>query len=234
MTSRSILLATLCWAAVASAAVPDASVVKVRAVAANGEVSWGSAIVIAPLRAATACHVTRHATMIEIVHGATRWVARAQEGDAVHDLCVLTVEGLPLPAVQLRPTQTLEPGERVTAAGFEHGGTSLVLRGGTVKGLYRYDGGMMIRTSAAFDFGSSGGGLFDEAGNLVGLLAFRARTGRDLCFALPSEWLHANSVVAAKFVSIDAESPKLAFWEYSATDRPAFLGVALRDSRESP
>lgn len=233
--ARSIALAALLWWATgpAHAGVPEASVVKLRAIASDGEVKFGSAVVIAPERLATACHVTRHAATIEISQGSARWLADWQTGSAVNDLCVLTVKDLKLPAVRMRAAQDLMRDERVIAAGFEHGGTALVTAIGTVKSLYRYDEGMVIRTSAAFDFGSSGGGLFDEAGNLVGLLAFKARTGTDLRFALPSEWLFPGGVVAAKFEPIDAASSASAFWEGSATNRPEFLGVALREASET-
>jgi S1-C subfamily serine protease len=231
--SRFIALATFFWTGIAFAAVPEASVVKVRAVAADGEIKWGSAVVIAPERLATTCHVTRRAATIEILHGDDRWIVRKQEGSAVHDLCVLTVEGLRLPAVHMRAAYEVAVGERVTAAGYEHGG-SLVVHWGTVKKHYAYDDGMVIRTAAAFDFGSSGGGLFDEAGNLVALLSFRARNGGDLRFALPSEWLDPLSVVATKFGPIDPSSPRPAFWERTAPERPDFLGAALREGRESP
>jgi S1-C subfamily serine protease len=220
------------WAGVAPAGVPEASVVKVRAITSDGEIKWGSAVVVGPSRLATTCHVTRRATTIEISHGGERWLVGTQTGSPVHDLCVLTVEGLDLPSVRVRAAQDLLAGERVVAAGFEHGGSALVSTVGTVKNLYPYDEGTVIRTSAAFDSGSSGGGLFDEAGNLVGLLAFRARSGSDLRFALPSEWLEAGSTVAAKFEPIDPASPASAFWERPAPNRPAFLGAALREARE--
>ncbi len=226
-------LALFCLGGATLAGVPDASVVKLRAVSADGEAKWGSAVVVAPGRLATTCHVTRRAATIEVARGGDRWIARAQAGSTIHDLCLLTVDGLDLPAVRTRAASDLAPGERVTAAGFEHGRDALATATGTVKGLYRYDGGMVVRTSAAFDFGSSGGGLFDEEGNLVGLLAFKARTGTDLRFALPAEWIGADSIVGASFEPIDAAASALAFWERPAPNRPAFLGAALREARES-
>jgi S1-C subfamily serine protease len=224
-------LALLAPGGIVRADVPGDSVAKVRAVAADGEVKWGSAVVVAPGRLATACHVTRRAATIEIAHGERRWIGHTQSGSALHDLCVLTVEGLDLPPARLRASRDLAPGERVVAAGFEHGGAALVVAPGVVKALYPYDEGNVIRTSAVFDLGASGGGLFDDAGNLVGLLAFKARTGSDLRFALPSEWLAPDSAVAATFVPVDPASPGGAFWERPAPDRPEFLGAALRDAR---
>ncbi len=231
--NRALAFLPLLWCAGGPlhAAVPEASVVKIRAVASDGKVSFGSAVVVAPETVATACHVTRYATKIEISQGSARWLADSQAGSAVHDLCVLTVKDLNLPAVHVRRAQDLKQNEHVFAAGFEHGGAVLVTAMGTVKSLYRYDGGMVIRTSASFDFGSSGGGLFDEAGNLVGVLAFKARTGTDLRFALPSEWLVSGSAVAANFEPIDPASAVSAFWERPAPNRPAFLGVALREAQ---
>lgn len=232
--TRLVVLVPLLWSmgGTAHARVPEASVVQIRAVAADGAVDFGSAVVIGPQRLATACHVTRHATRIEVSRGGERWLAGDGTGSPTHDLCVLTVPGMRLPAVTMRRARDLAPGERVIAAGFEHGGSALVRADGAVKSLYSYDGGAVIRTSAAFDFGSSGGGLFDEAGNLVGLLAFRARTGTDLRFALPSEWLAPDSLVATSFEPISAATSAIAFWERPSANRPEFLGVALREAAE--
>jgi S1-C subfamily serine protease len=60
-------------------------------------VKLGSGVVIGAERVATACHVTRHASTIEIALGSERWVAQSQVGSLDHDLCILTV-----PAAELR------------------------------------------------------------------------------------------------------------------------------------
>ena len=120
-------------------------------------------------------------------------------------------------------------GEIVTAIGFQ-GGERAVENRGSVAALYAYDDGQVIRTSAQFDFGSSGGGLFDQAGNLVGILAFKARAGDNLRFVLPTEWLSPASKVASAFVRVIPTSKGAAFWEGSPNDRPAFLGVAKSEA----
>lgn len=219
-------------AAVAAARADDfaASVVRIRAVASDGTTKFGSGVVIEPGRIATACHVTRSSRTIEILLGEKRWIAQSASGSPLHDLCVLHVPDVDVPAARIRGTQELRPGERVIAAGFQGGGAELVVGRGAVAALYAYDDGLVIRTTAAFDFGSSGGGLFDEAGNLVGLLAFKARAGDNLRFALPTEWLSPASVVAAAFTPIDAASMTSAFWERTQGERPAFLGVAMREA----
>jgi serine protease Do len=208
---------------------PAASVVRVRAVGTDGSVKFGSGVVIAPGQVATACHVTRGATTIEVEHAGKRSTADAQHGSPYHDLCLLSVQAVDAPAVPARRSGDLSPGETVIAIGFEGGG-KVVENAGSVAALYDFDEGRVIRTSAAFDFGSSGGGLFDQDGNLVGILAFKARTGANLRFALPTEWLSPVSHVAGAFISVAASEKGAAFWEGSRDNRPAFLGVARSEA----
>ena len=207
-----------------------ASVVRVRAIGADGSVRLGSGVVIGAERVATACHVTRHATSMDITYGKERWVAQTQVGSLNHDLCVITVPAAQLPTARIRRSEDLRPGEPVIAAGFQGGGADLVVSRGTVAALYQYDGGQVIRTTAAFDFGSSGGGLFDAAGNLVGILSFKGRSGENLRFALPPEWLSTDGTVSRAFARIEPTLARSAFWERPGGDRPAFLGVAMREA----
>ena len=207
------------------------TVVSLAFLGADGTTRYGSGVVIGPGQVATACHVTRGATKIEIDHGAKRSLVDAQAGSQYHDLCLLSAQSVDAPAAAMRPSADMEPGEIVTAIGFE-GGQHAVENRGSIAALYAYDGGQVIRTTATFDFGSSGGGLFDQAGNLVGILAFKARTGTKLRFALPTEWLSPASKVASTFVSVIPTSKDAAFWEGSPNHRPAFLGVAKSEAEK--
>ena len=205
------------------------SLVKVRAVAADGSVSNGSAVVIATNLLATACHVTREAKTIEVTHRDRSWSATVESGSLTHDLCLLSVPDLDLPPVAIRGSASLQIGERVTASGFPGGG-DLAVRDGVVEGLYAYDGGQVIRTSATFDAGASGGGLFDAEGALVGLLAFRARSGAKLHFALPADWVLPGSMVSSLLGSVAVSAQRSAFWERPRASQPPFLGHALREA----
>ena len=205
------------------------SLVKVRAIAADGSQSFGSGVVIAADLLATACHVARDAKTIEVAHGAERWVATVESGSLTHDLCLISVPKLDLPAVAIRGSESLRPGERVVAAGFPGGG-DLAVHGGVVEGLYRYDGGNVIRTSATFEAGASGGGLFDEEGALVGLLAFKARSGARLHFALPADWALPGSMVASLLGPVAISTQRSAFWERPRGLQPPFLGHAILEA----
>jgi len=101
---------------------------------------------------------------------------------------------------------------------------------GTVEGLYPFDGGNVIRTSATFDAGASGGGLFDEEGALVGLLAFKARSGARLHFALPADWALPGTTVSALFGPVASSTEHIAFWERPHATQPFFLGHAILEA----
>ena len=205
------------------------NLVKIKAVAADGSRTFGSGVVIAANLLATACHVTREATTIEVTHGARRWDASIESGSLAYDLCLISVPNLNLPAAAIRASRSLQLGERVTAAGFPGGG-DLAVHDGVVEGLYRYDGGNVIRTSATFDVGSSGGGLFDEEGALVGLLAFKARSGTKLHFALPADWALPGTMVSSLLGPIAVSSHRSAFWEQPRAAQPPFLGHAILEA----
>jgi serine protease Do len=206
---------------------PDfgASVLKVRATNTDGSVSLGSGIVFEAGKVATNCHVTRRATHIVVLDAAEskEWTVRSQRRDVHHDLCILSVPGI-APEVALA-VELGEPriGQFVYAAGYPNGG-KLAINRGEVTGLHAYEGAKIIRTSAPFDYGASGGALFDRDGRLLGILTFKARAGDAYHFVLPVKWLAAKS---------DAAEAEQAFWEGPRESQPYFLrALALEIDRK--
>jgi hypothetical protein len=49
--------------------------------------------------------------------------------------------------------------------------------------------GKVIQTTAPVSPGSSGGGLFDVDRKLVGIVTFQQRSGQNLNFAVPADWI---------------------------------------------
>ena len=68
-------------------------------------------------------------------------------------------------------------------------GLSLTFTAGIISALRPALGSVLIQTDAAVSPGSSGGGLFDRAGRLIGMPCFQLQEGQHLNFALPVDWI---------------------------------------------
>ena len=77
-------------------------------------------------------------------------------------------------------------GERVYTVGAPQG-LELSLAEGIVSSKRTIDGGRFIQTSAPMSSGSSGGGLFDAYGHLVGITTSILKNSQNLNFAIPAE-----------------------------------------------
>lgn len=117
-----------------------------------------------------------------------------------------------LPAVQLGSSEALKIGQRVYAVGSPIG-LELTLSEGVVSGFRGVKNGRYIQTTAAISPGSSGGGLFDDEGRLIGLVTFYFKDGQQLNFAAPVDWIPGASqkqpdlrATPAKFVTPRATS----------------------------
>lgn len=94
-----------------------------------------------------------------------------------------------LKPVQIGSSRTLKVGETVFAIGAPQG-LELSLSEGIVSSIREEEDRRYIQTTAAISPGSSGGGLFNADGKLVGITAFTFKHGQTLNFALPIEWLN--------------------------------------------
>src|SRR5579883_1648850 len=173
------------------------SVMVVESLNARGAVvAFGSGVVIAPGCVITNRHVIEDGVSFRVVHSARKWPAKLMKVDPDHDLAELSVAGLDAPAVTVLDSSKLEVGETVYAIGAPEG-LELTISEGLISGLRDFDKGRVIQTSAAISPGSSGGGLFDTQGRLVGITTFYLKEGQSLNFALPAEWTTALNRQAA-------------------------------------
>jgi len=123
------------------------------------------------------------ATNRHVVEGACRIIVTLHDGQTVEakvvwmssivDVAFLTIQaGRALPAATMAGDQNLKLGQRVIAIGNPVG-LGISVTAGVVSGLDRnikqspYDD--FIQTDAAINHGNSGGPLFDEAGEVVGM-----------------------------------------------------------------
>lgn len=148
-----------------------------------------------------------------------------------HDLCLLAVPGLEAGAVPLGRAGRLVVGEAVVAMGFT-GGNVLSSAFGAVENLHRLDGANVVQCDAKFTSGASGGGLFNEAGALVGILMFRLRGSGPQFFAVPVEWFEAWIGVGEAYDPV-APVAGVPFWARPAQALPRFMqaGTLEAESR---
>jgi S1-C subfamily serine protease len=113
--------------------------------------------------------------------------ATLKAGDPDKDLCLLSAPGLAAKPARQGRAAALKVGEPVYAVGAPQG-LELSLSEGIVSQL-RGGPPPIIQTTVAISQGSSGGGLFNAQGELVGITTFYLEEGQSLNFALPVEWL---------------------------------------------
>ena len=161
----------------------------------------GSGVVVGTHEVVTNCHVLERAADVEVRQAADwsggesyRMAAWPIARDEDRDLCLLFLEELSLPpaakVVRLGAAKALSVGEEVFAVGAP-AGLELTLSRGIVsqlRGAFGKRSAPLIQTDAAISPGSSGGGLFNQAGELVGITTFKRR-GENLNFAMPAEWV---------------------------------------------
>lgn len=165
------------------------SVARVNVMDGSGRaIAFGSGVVIDQGTVLTSCHVATRGTALTVKFSDGLKPATIQLADEALDLCRLSVPELNAPAVAIGTVEGLRTGQRVYAVGAPMG-LDLTISEGIVSSLRNVDEGTVIQTTAPISPGSSGGGLFDVSGRLVGIMTFQHRYGQNLNFALPADWI---------------------------------------------
>lgn len=150
----------------------------------------GSGVVIAPEQMITNCHVLTNAKSLTVRRRNTAYVARLLFADVDRDLCLLKVKDMVAPSVDIAPLSAVRIGQRVIAIGAPLG-LELTLSDGLVSSLIRDEDEKVtrIQISVPISHGSSGGGLFDLNGRLIGVTSAGIDKAQNLNFAIPAEWI---------------------------------------------
>ena len=142
----------------------------------------GSGVVVADGYVLTNYHVVEDATMLEVTSGDKVYPAELKGTDEAKDIAVLYVEDLDIEPVVLGDSDQLSVGDWAICIGnpLSFTGTTTV---GVISALNREitskstdaygrktnNVNRMIQTDAAINAGNSGGGMFNVAGELVGV-----------------------------------------------------------------
>lgn len=173
----------------------------------------------------TNAHVVAGADQVRVIFSNNQMLDAALVGfDAEEDLAVLKVEATGLTPAEFGNSSTLRCGDPVAALGDPLGYRSTITDG-IVSALDRevtMDGTTMtlIQTSAAINFGNSGGALINQYGQVVGITTIKIVTddgsAEALGFAIPSQ--------RVKYVAdalIDGQEVRTGVFGFTVLTRPA-------------
>ncbi|HYQ14115.1 MAG TPA: S1C family serine protease [Polyangiaceae bacterium] len=151
----------------------------------------GSAVAINPTELLTNCHVLQGALKLVLKQNKQQWPASIVRADPANDRCVVTAQGLNAqPVAGVRAYDSLEVGEPAYTLGSPVG-LELTLSSGIVSGRRDTEKRSYVQTTAPISPGSSGGGLFDAHGNLIGITTLvmvgREHLNQSLNFAIPAD-----------------------------------------------
>ena len=160
-------------------------------------VAQGSAVLIAPYRLVTNCRVAERGSNIFVSSRDDNLPERVRISSrhATTDLCELDVlqQGSAFAKpVEVAPAGALKTGDPVYAIGSPNG-MKLTISEGIVSAFREATRSdiKVIQTTAPFAPGSSGGGLFDRNGRLVGITTPIMKDAQNLHFAVSSRYVRS-------------------------------------------
>jgi hypothetical protein len=151
---------------------------------AMNNISLASAVAISENELLTNYHVIDERHYVVVKHGERFEEATIISGDRQTDRCILHVKNVKLKPVKgLRKYDNLAIGETVYSVGSPKG-LENTLGQGIISGKRELSELKLIQTTAQISKGSSGGGLFDRFGNLIGITTFKMADSEGLNFAI--------------------------------------------------
>jgi hypothetical protein len=206
--------------------------------------SLGSGVILAPNgEIITNLHLVRHAKTI----AAKLWNGSFLRIDEVvgtadeSDLVILKADAQDLPGAQIAAPNSVAIGDSVIAIGNPLGLES-ALSTGVVSGFRDMpEIGHVIQTTAPISPGSSGGGLFDRQGRLIGVTSSTLAGGQNLNFAIPTEAINRIRRFPARKLESALMQPTSSATEKNSSSEAgdrvakarAFLGLEMYEDAEN-
>lgn len=150
------------------------------------------------------------ATNFHVVEGVDSIVVRLNNGDTYRDVSVIDfdlerditiikIKAFDLPAVTLGNSNEVRVGDDVVIMGAPQGLDQTVSRGIVSAIRDTGEGYSLIQTDAAISSGSSGGGMFDMSGALVGISVSYIENAQNLNFVIPINYFRGMMSTEPKY-----------------------------------
>lgn len=133
----------------------------------------GTAFAIAPGYLATCAHVAQAAMRIRVSFGEQQFAARIVDIDSKNDLAILAFEGQIEP-LSLANSSSVEQAENILVIGFpltDILGSGIKVSSGIVSAIDNSNGSRAIAIDGAINPGNSGGPVFNQKGQVVGVVS---------------------------------------------------------------
>ena len=128
--------------------------------------------------------------------------------DELRDIALLKIKAFDIPAAEMGNSNSVSIGDDVIIIGSPRGLQQSVTRGIISAIRDSGDGYRLIQTDAAISPGSSGGGMFDYEGNLVGVVVSKLRDAENINFVIPINYVRG----------MYSEEPKYSINEISSSN----------------
>lgn len=173
-------------AQIAEKALPSVVHVKTSKIAGTGFVVWNDGRVVTNFHVLAGAAEDGRVTVV-LPDSKEAHFVEVLAADPDHDLAILRVpQARGIPALKLADSDAVKPGEAVVAIGHPLGLGNTVSNGivSAVRDLG--DGVRLIQVSAPISEGSSGGPIFNDRGEVIGVATAFATQGQNLNFGVPS------------------------------------------------
>lgn len=127
----------------------------------------GSAVAITKHYLATNCHVAFTGNFLVANINNKPYLARLCYYNKEDDLCIIDVAETELKPANVKPSTSAQVGDPVFVIGYPQGEKEIGT--GKIKAFLKENNKMIIITDAKMSYGSSGGGLFNQQGELIGI-----------------------------------------------------------------
>lgn len=181
-------------------------------------ISTGSGVVLDNGTIVTNFHVAEDGIRYGIVYDDTpegqeyrtsSWISI----DQFRDICILPSQNPNAKGAKLGNSDNLKLGEKVVAIGSPLGLKNTVSEG-IVSGFRKINGYNFIQITAPISPGSSGGGLFNARGELIGITTLKNIDGESLNFAIPIN--DVKTIINSETAQLEIElNNQMQFYTYN-------------------
>jgi S1-C subfamily serine protease len=140
------------------------------------QTSLGTAVAISPTVLLTNCHVLGEYVTVHIIEGGNRYLSYLIHSEHSKDKCFIRSLFLKVrPVSNVNRLDQIRQRDRAYTIGSPKG-NNRTFGEGLIFGVEGHYGDRLINSTAPVEPGSSGGGLFDSKGNLLGITTYKVTT----------------------------------------------------------